>query len=74
MTLDKLPVGHQATVTSLNGEGPLMQRLMVLGILEGSRITMLRRSIGGDPLEIDVMGYCLSLRKAEARYIAIDAA
>lgn len=72
MTLDKLPVGQEALVTRLDGEGPLIQRLMVLGILEGSRIIMIRRAIGGDPLEIDVMGYCLSLRKAEARHVAID--
>ena len=72
MTLDKLPVGRQARVTRLEGAGPLIQRLMVLGLLEGSRITMLRRAIGGDPLEIDVMGYCLSLRKAEASHVAID--
>ena len=71
MTLDQLKPGQQAKVVSLEGEGPFAQRLMALGILEGTEVALLRRALGGDPLEIDVMGYALSLRKAEARKVQI---
>lgn len=72
MTLDNLKIGQQATITRLRGEGPLIQRLMALGLLEGTKVSMIRRALGGDPLEIDVMGYALSLRKAEASQIDIE--
>lgn len=71
MTLDELKLGQQATVTRVDNEGPLAQRLMSLGLLEGTTVTLLRSALGGDPIEIDVMGYALSLRKAEARQIDI---
>jgi ferrous iron transport protein A len=45
---------------------------MSLGLLEGTPVAMLRRALGGDPIEIDVMGYALSLRKAEATHIQIE--
>ena len=72
MTLDQLKIGQRATITRLKGAGPLAQRLMSLGLLEGTPVAMIRRALGGDPLEIDVMGYALSLRKAEARQIDVE--
>ena len=72
MTLDQLKPGQSATVTNVSGTGPLAQRLMALGLLEGTPVAMLRRALGGDPLEIDVMGYALSLRQSEARQITIN--
>ena len=74
MTLDELKIGQKATITALGDEGPLAQRLMTLGLLEGTPVAMIRRALGGDPLEIDVMGYALSLRKSEARQIVIEPA
>jgi ferrous iron transport protein A len=71
MTLDELKLGQRATITSVDNEGPLAQRLMSLGLLEGTTVALLRCALGGDPIEIDVMGYALSLRKAEARQIDI---
>ncbi|MCP3999561.1 MAG: ferrous iron transport protein A [Gammaproteobacteria bacterium] len=71
MTLDELKLGQQATITRVDHEGPLAQRLMSLGLLEGTTVSLLRSALGGDPIEIDVMGYALSLRKAEARQIDI---
>ncbi len=50
-----------------------MQRLMQLGVLEGSELEIIRAAPGGDPIEIRVMGYCLSLRKAEAQMILVEA-
>jgi ferrous iron transport protein A len=72
MTLDKLTIGQQARITDLEGDGPLAQRLMVLGLLEGTTVALVRRALGGDPLEIDVMGYSLSLRKAEASHVRVE--
>lgn len=72
MTLDQLKIGQTGRITALAGDSPLTQRLMVLGLLEGTKVQMIRRALGGDPLEIDVMGYCLSLRKAEARHISVE--
>ncbi len=71
MTLEELKPGQQAVITRIDNEGPLAQRLMSLGLLEGTRVALIRRALGGDPIEIDVMGYSLSLRKAEARQIEI---
>jgi ferrous iron transport protein A len=72
LTLDELKPGQQATITRVDDEGQLAQRLMSLGLLEGTPVAMLRRALGGDPIEIDVMGYALSLRKAEATHIDIE--
>lgn len=72
MTLDELKIGQQATITELAGDGPLAQRLMTLGLLEGTPVAMIRRALGGDPLEVDVMGYSLSLRRREARQITVE--
>jgi len=72
MTLDQIKPGQTAVISSINGSDPLSQRLMALGLLEGTTVSLLRRALGGDPIEIDVMGYALSLRKDEARKIAIE--
>ena len=72
MTLDDLAPGQRGLVTAIAGEGPLVQRLMTLGLLEGSEVSVTRRAIGGDPIEIEVMGYSLSLRRSEAQLITIS--
>jgi Fe2+ transport system protein FeoA len=72
MTLDQLKPGQRARITAIKSDGQLGQRLMSLGLLEGTGVALLRRALGGDPIEIDVMGYALSLRKAEARHIDIE--
>ena len=72
MTLDQLKIGQRATITAIIDTGPLAQRLMSLGLLEGTDVAMKRRALGGDPLEIDVMGYALSLRRSEASLITIE--
>ena len=71
MNLDQLATGKPATITAIDGDGPFIQRLMALGLLEGSEISVTRRAIGGDPIEIEVMGYALSLRRAEASRVAV---
>lgn len=71
MTLDELKPGQKATILRIEGDGPLMQRLMALGLLEGSDVAMTRRALGGDPVEVQVMGYALSLRREEARRVEV---
>jgi len=71
MTLNQLGIDQQATVIEIVGDGPLIQRLMALGILAGSTISVTRKALGGDPIEIKVMGYSLSLRLEEARRVRV---
>jgi ferrous iron transport protein B len=73
MTLDELSVGQAATIAAIAGDGPQVQRLMALGLLEGSEVSITRKALGGDPIEVEVMGYALSLRLAEARSVQITA-
>lgn len=58
-------------IVKVNGEGPLVQRLMAMGLLEGSTVSVTRRAIGGDPVEVQVMDYALSLRRDEARRVDV---
>ena len=71
MTLDELQIGQQGTVVGIEGQGPMVQRLMALGLLAGSPVRVTRRAIGGDPIEVAVMDYALSLRRAEARRVTV---
>ncbi len=71
MTLDELKTGQSGTIVAVQGHGPLVQRLMALGLLAGSAIRVTRRAIGGDPIEVLVMDYALSLRREEARLVEV---
>ena len=71
MTLDQLERGQVARITRMDGDGPLVQRLMAMGLLEGSVVRLIRKALGGDPIEVEVMDYALSLRRAEARRVQI---
>jgi Fe2+ transport system protein FeoA len=71
MTLDELKIGQTGTITGIEGEGPVVQRLMSLGLLAGSLIRITRRAIGGDPIEVAIMDYALSLRREEARRVQV---
>lgn len=74
MTLDKLKPGQTATITHIEGEGPVVQRLMALGVLEGSVVKVIRTALGGDPIEVLIMDYALSLRRDEARNVQVTTA
>lgn len=71
MTLDELTVGESGTITGIEGQGPVAQRLMALGLLAGSPVRITRRAIGGDPIEVAIMDYALSLRREEARRVLV---
>jgi ferrous iron transport protein A len=74
VALDTLPGGGGGKVRAIGGAStPLRQRLMELGITIGSDIRVVRKAPFGGPIEIAVRGYRLSLRRAEARMVLIDA-
>lgn len=70
-TLDKLKPGESGVVATLHGNGPLQQRLLEMGLIEGSEVKVVRLAPLGDPLEILIQGYHLSLRKAEAKLVEL---
>ena len=67
LTLADLKPGDRARIESIEAADPAVQRLMVLGLVEGAELTFLRRSLGGDPLEIRLYGAAISLRAEQAR-------
>jgi ferrous iron transport protein A len=72
-TLDQLTPGQKACVTKVGGQGAVRRRLMDMGVVRGVEVELLKAAPLGDPLEYRLRGYLLSLRKAEAQMIEIDA-
>ena len=72
MTLKELPVGKTATVQSVGGEGALRQHLLDMGLIPGADVTMVKFAPMGDPLEVRIHGYELTLRLADAEKIKIE--
>ena len=73
MTLDALAPGRRGRITAVGGDGPALQRLLEMGFVEGVEIEVLRVAPLGDPIEVRVTGYLVSLRRAEASTIAVEA-
>lgn len=71
MTLKELEIGKSAVVAEVGGEGALRQHFLDMGLIPGSEITLVKFAPLGDPLEVKVQGYSLSLRLAEAEKISI---
>ncbi len=71
-TLRQTAVGETVTVRRLQGEGPVKRRIMDMGITKGVSIFVRKVAPLGDPLEITVRGYELSLRKADAEMILVE--
>ena len=71
-TLKEIPCGETARVTKLTGEGPVKRRIMDMGITKGVDIFVRKAAPLGDPLEITVRGYELSVRKADAEMILVE--
>ena len=66
-TLKEVPVGKSARVVKLHGEGAIKRRIMDMGITKGVEVFVRKVAPLGDPMEISLRGYELSLRKADAR-------
>jgi len=71
LTLTDLAPGETATIASIDTAHPAVQRLMVLGLVEGAELTYVRASLGGDPLEFRLMGAAISLRREQARQFRV---
>jgi Fe2+ transport system protein FeoA len=71
-SLDQLRTGNHARLATIRGEGPLVQRLYEMGFLEGEEVEVLGFAPLGDPMEIRLRDYRLSLRRSEARLIEVE--
>ena len=71
-TLKDVKVGDTATVVKLNGEGPVRRRIMDMGITKGVEVRIRKVAPLGDPIEVTVRCYELSLRKADADMIEVE--
>lgn len=71
-TLKEAKVGETAKIVKLHGEGAVKRRIMDMGITKGVEVTVRKVAPLGDPIELSVRGYELSLRKADAAMIEIE--
>jgi len=70
-TLDLLPFGGWGRVVSVSGQHPAARRLMEMGIVPGAIVSVVRAAPLGDPLQVEIRGSYLALRRAEARAISV---
>lgn len=70
-TLDTLEIGHGAEVAGVSGPGGIAVRLLEMGFVPGTRVELVKKAPLGDPLELRLRGYHLSLRRAEAAHVRI---
>ncbi len=71
-TLRDIACGQTARVIRLSGEGPVRRRIMDMGITRGTEVYVRKVAPLGDPVEVTVRGYELSLRKADAEMIEVE--
>lgn len=71
-TLKDVKIGSEVEVKKLNGQGPTKRRIMDMGITKGVKLVVRKVAPLGDPIEVTVRGYELSLRKADAALIDVE--
>ena len=71
-TLKEIPIGSSAKVKKLHGEGAVKRRIMDMGITKGVGVSVRKVAPLGDPIEVAVRGYELSIRKADAAMIEVE--
>lgn len=71
-TLKQTGIGETVTVTKIRGEGAVKRRIMDMGLTKGASVTVRKVAPLGDPIELTVRGYELSLRKADAEMIDVE--
>ncbi|WP_293009508.1 MULTISPECIES: FeoA family protein [unclassified Oscillibacter] len=72
MQLDTLPIGQRAVITAVGGQGALRCRLLDMGLIPKTVVRIERVAPLGDPMELLVRGYSLSLRREDARNIEVE--
>ena len=71
MTLDQLPIGQEAIITAVGGQGELRCRFLDMGIIPKTRVRMQKVAPMGDPMEIRLRGYELTIRREDSAKITI---
>ena len=71
-TLREVKIGETVKVVKLHGEGPVKRRIMDMGLTKGVEVYIRKVAPLGDPIEVTVRGYELSLRKADAEQIEVE--
>lgn len=71
LKLNQVKVGTAVKVVKVEGDGPLRQRILDMGLTKGAEVKVRKMAPLGDPLEVTVRGFELSLRKAEAACVAV---
>ena len=72
MTLDEIKTGQTVTIVRLRGEGAVKRRIMDMGLTKGTQVMVCKIAPLGDPIELTVRGYELSIRKDEAAAIEVE--
>lgn len=70
--LSEFVVGESGKIDSVTGEGRIRRRLFDMGVTPGAELTMRKKAPLGDPIEITVRGYELTLRKTEAEFVEVE--
>ena len=71
-TLRQVKIGESAKIVRINGEGAVKRRIMDMGITKGTEVYVRKVAPLGDPIEVTVRGYELSLRKADAEMVEVE--
>lgn len=71
-TLDEIKVGTSCVIKSVSGEGRVRRRLFDMGVTPGAKLYVRKKAPLGDPIEITIRGYELTLRKAEANLVEVE--
>ena len=71
MTIDDLRIGQEGTIAVVGGEGALRLRFLDMGLIPGTRVQLQKVAPLGDPIQIQVRGYELTIRREDARKIAL---
>ncbi len=71
-TLDEFAVGERGVITAVGGEGRIRRRLFDMGVTPGADVLLRKRAPLGDPIEVTIRGYELTLRKSEAACVSME--
>jgi len=72
VALDACRPGTAGRVLEIRAEGPVGQRLLEMGLVDGSEVRVIRTAPLGDPVEVEVLGYALTLRRSEAAAVLVE--
>ncbi|HCC01591.1 MAG TPA: ferrous iron transport protein A [Ruminococcaceae bacterium] len=72
MTLDKLPIGQQAVIKQVGGEGALRRHMLEMGLTPHTKVSVRKVAPMGDPIQLELRGYELTLRLEDAKNITLE--